>query len=244
MSITFGPTQDEVFTAIRSFLQYALPDLGENIVQGQDNRVPELKAENYVIMWPLFAPRLATNANDYTDCVFTASIATTVLTVTAVNSSFTGRIGVGSTIFGTGVATGTKVTSLGTGTGGVGTYNINTLQTVASRAMAAGTQTLLQSVDFVVQIDAHGPEAQNNALTVSTLFFDAVACDKFVESGVDMAPLYIDNPRQMPFVNGEQQVEDRYTLTSHFQVNQTLIIPQQYADAITITLIDADKVGA
>jgi hypothetical protein len=63
---------------------------------------------------------------------FTASIATTVLTVTAVAS---GALAVGQLITGAGVAPGTFITALGTGTGGTGTYTLGTSQTVASRVM-------------------------------------------------------------------------------------------------------------
>jgi hypothetical protein len=68
---------------------------------------------------------------------FTAQIATTVLTVSAVAS---GAIAVGDWINGSGVTGGTRITSLGTGTGGAGTYNISTSQTVSvDTAMASNT---------------------------------------------------------------------------------------------------------
>lgn len=61
---------------------------------------------------------------------FTASIATTTMTVTAVAS---GAIGVGEYFTaGTGVTPGTIITALGTGVGGTGTYTIAPSQTVAS----------------------------------------------------------------------------------------------------------------
>ncbi len=64
---------------------------------------------------------------------FTASQATTVLTVTAITG---GSIGVGSVITSGGAIIG-KVLSLGTGTGGTGTYNLDTSATVSSGAMTA-----------------------------------------------------------------------------------------------------------
>jgi len=60
--------------------------------------------------------------------VVTATIATTVLTVTAVAS---GVLHVGMTISGVGVTLGTIITALGTGTGGVGTYTLSVASTVA-----------------------------------------------------------------------------------------------------------------
>lgn len=66
------------------------------------------------------------------NAVFTASVATTVLTVTAVTS---GTIQVGDYITGSGLTTaGVQITALGTGSGGVGTYTISPTQaTLTSR---------------------------------------------------------------------------------------------------------------
>lgn len=66
--------------------------------------------------------------------VVTGSIATTVLTVTAVTS---GKLSVGQTISGSGITAGTKITALGTGTGGTGTYTVDTSQTAASTTVTA-----------------------------------------------------------------------------------------------------------
>jgi hypothetical protein len=61
--------------------------------------------------------------------VVTGSVATTVLTVTAVSS---GALAVGTYITGTNISTGTYITSFGTGTGGTGTYNLNQSMTATS----------------------------------------------------------------------------------------------------------------
>lgn len=59
--------------------------------------------------------------------VFTASVATTTLTVTAISS---GVIAVGDYITGTGLTTGgVQITAFGTGRGGIGTYTISPTQT-------------------------------------------------------------------------------------------------------------------
>jgi len=63
---------------------------------------------------------------------FTASIATNVLTVTAIAS---GVLAVGQLIAGAGVAPSTIITAFGTGTGGNGTYTISGSQSVSSEAM-------------------------------------------------------------------------------------------------------------
>ena len=67
----------------------------------------------------------------------TASITTTVMTVTGITS---GTYAVGQVLTGVGVVVGTTITSLGTGAGGNGTYNVSASQTVASTAIT-GTNT-------------------------------------------------------------------------------------------------------
>lgn len=66
--------------------------------------------------------------------VVTGSIATTVLTVTAVSS---GVLSVGQTISGSGVTAGTTITALGTGLGGTGTYTVSASQTASSTTITA-----------------------------------------------------------------------------------------------------------
>lgn len=73
-------------------------------------------------------------STNITGAVVTASIAGTVMTVTAVTS---GTLAVGQVISGTGVTEGTYIASLGTGTGGTGTYNVSVTQTVGSTTIAA-----------------------------------------------------------------------------------------------------------
>jgi len=77
-------------------------------------------------------------------CVFTASISTTTMTVTAITS---GSLSVGQTIQGSGVTSGTIITALGTGTGGAGTYTINKSQTVSSSTLYALNWTVIPSTD-------------------------------------------------------------------------------------------------
>jgi hypothetical protein len=59
----------------------------------------------------------------------TGTVATTVLTVTAIS---TGALSVGQTVSGVGITVGTQIVSLGTGTGGIGTYNLSTSNTVGT----------------------------------------------------------------------------------------------------------------
>lgn len=67
---------------------------------------------------------------------FTASVATNILTVTAVSS---GVIGVGQSVFGAGLASSPTISGLGSGTGGAGTYYLSVSQsTIGSETMTSG----------------------------------------------------------------------------------------------------------
>lgn len=67
---------------------------------------------------------------------FTASFATSVMTVTVAPT--TGTLGIGSLITSAGVQPGTTIISLGTGTGGTGTYNLSTSPgTIGAQAATA-----------------------------------------------------------------------------------------------------------
>lgn len=72
---------------------------------------------------------------------FTGSMASTVLTVTAMQSDE--PIQVGMYVHGTGVTDGTYITAFGTGLGGVGTYTINQSVSASSTTMTAGGNFLL-----------------------------------------------------------------------------------------------------
>jgi len=73
--------------------------------------------------------------------VFTGSIATTTLTVTAMLSG--DPLVVGQYITGANVSAGTYITAFVSGTGGTGTYTVNTSQTAASATVYANGNALL-----------------------------------------------------------------------------------------------------
>ena len=85
-------------------------------------------------------------------CFFTASIAGTLMTVTALATGATANLAVGFKITAAGVSTGTTISSLGTGTGGTGTYNLSASQgTVTSEPMCAAGPSGIKQIDFWVE---------------------------------------------------------------------------------------------
>jgi hypothetical protein len=240
MSIALSLTESQTLTALRTFLLAVLAT-GTEVVRGLDNRVPEPEGVNFVTMTPILRNRIGTNVDTYSDCAFTGSITGATLTVT--NMSL-GTIAVGATLFGTGILAGTTIAAQGTGTGGVGTYTVSPSQTVASEIMACGSKNMLQSTKVTVQLDIHGPASGDNAAIITTAFRDDYAVESFVSSGFDVAPLYADDGNQVPFLNGEQQIEERWVVDCVMQCNPVVAVPQQFFTAATIGLKPVDQTFA
>lgn len=230
-------TESNTLSALRTFMLGVLPT-GIEIVRGQDNQVGEPTGPDFVVMTPLLRSRLGTNIDTYQDCAFTGSISGTTLTVTSMSM---GTISVGSMLFGTSIAAGTTITAQGTGTGGVGTYAVSQAQTVASEVMASGSKDMLQPTKVTVQIDVHGPNSGDNAQIITIAFRDEYAVESFSTSGFDVAPLYCDDAKQMPYINGENQFEGRWSIDAVMHCNPKLVVPQQFFATATIGLEPIDQ---
>lgn len=235
MPTTVNPTQDDIATALRAFLLAVLPD-GTAVVLGQVNRASEPLGD-FVVMWPIRRERIETNVDGMADALFEASIAGDVMTVVSVSI---GEVAVGNTVFGSGVVLGTRITALGSGTGGPGTYAVSPSQSAPGQSLAAGATNAMQPTEVTMQLDVHGPASADNAQIVSTLFRDPYATELFATIAPSISPLFADDPRQIPFINAEDQYEDRWVIDAHLQANQTVVVPQQYADAVEVEVISVD----
>lgn len=239
MTVLVLPREFDVFATLRSFILANVP-AGVDVIKGQVNRVPEPRVDDFIVMTPINRRRLNTNVDTYTDAVFTGTINGTALNVT---SSFYGDLSLGSVIYGIGITDGTAITAFGTGSGAEGTYTVNNAQTFAEGVIAAGTQKMLQPVEWTVQLDVHGPNSSDNSHRISTVFRDEYAATAFAAlgTGQDVMPLYADDPKQIPFVNDQSQLEWRWVLEACFQANQAVVnIPQQFFDRVVVGLIDVD----
>lgn len=244
---TLSPTQADSFLILRAFLlQIVLP--GTAVIQSQLNRVAEVKAADFVVMTPLRRDRIETNIDGYVDVQIIGAITGTILTVLSVQG---GSLGVGSILYGPGISVGTKIVALVTGNGGAGTYTVSPPQIFppsgaigyfiigvsaieggAPTAMYAGLNTYMQPTRWTVQLDVHGPNSADNAQTISTLFRDAFAVDAM---GPTLSPLYADDPHQAPFVNDQNQYENRWIIEAVMQVNPVVTLPGvEFADTITL----------
>ena len=231
MTLYLSPNQSQIQTALATFLTSILPT-GTEVIEGQDNRTSEPAASEFVVVTCIARPRLTTNIDEYLGADFNGSISGNTLIVTTLVD---GEIVVGDALFGTNVAANTQIIAFGSGTGGLGTYTLNNTQSVSSEAMASGSIELTQPTQLDFQLDVHAPDIRTSsdmAQTISTAFRDDIAVQSFLTSGYPIAPLYADDPRQIPFINENQQYESRYVVEVHLQVDQSLAgFPQQYANA-------------
>lgn len=102
---------------------------------------------------------------------------------------------------------------------------------------STGTQSAEQHIAYVVQIDCYGPDSSDWAVIITTMFRDEYA---IAAMGVDVTPLYTDDPKQLPIVDGEQNFEQRWCITARMQYNPVVTLPMQFFDQLDIGLIDVD----
>lgn len=139
------------------------------------------------------------------------------------------------------VAAGTVITALGTGTGGVGTYSVVPSQTLASETLYAGVRADLVATKWTVQLDIHGPASGNNVRIIDTLFrSDRGVYEIGAPLEYEIAPLYCDEARQVPFANAEQQYEYRWTMDAVLQINPVVGTQQQFFDQIVVDAVEVD----
>lgn len=238
MAFLVNPTEDNVFTAFATVLNqfgfYSASGIVP-VIQGQVNRVPEPANLDFLIMWPLGRPRLSLdNPATYLDSQFTGSITSNVLTVTAI---LNGAVPIGTNLwFLNQTYTCTVLSQTSGPPGGIGVYAVSPLGNQTSQTIYGGIAVKLQPYEFIVQCDVHGPYSGDNCHRLTTLWRDYFAVEAFIQTGYDIAPLYADDPKQMPFINAEQQFEERYSVTLHAQVNETVTVPQQFADELNVTI--------
>lgn len=246
VTATISPTQSDIQKALGLFLMDVTGLSTAAIVAAIPNKVAEPKFPNFIVMTLLRFERISTSVDGYEDVKFLGTVASQVLTV---SQMIAGTIESGDPLSGTGVPFGTIIVSQIDGvSGGVGTYNINSEIAISQQAvLSAGTKSITMSSVAVVQLDFHsdGYASSGFAQTVSATFRDPYGVEFF--AGLDaplntIGPLYADQPAMRPFVNAEKNYEWRWVLEARLQVNQTVSVPQQFFDSITVQLIDVDAV--
>lgn len=100
---------------------------------------------------------------------------------------------------------------------------------------ATGTNQVGRSNSLSVQLDVYGPNSNDNAQVIATLFRDSYGCEAM---GPDIVPLYCDDGHQMPLVNAEMQYQDRWRMTAVLQANPHISTPATFADSVAVTLVE------
>lgn len=246
MSASLSISEKDVFTALRAVLGtmgLVSSTSGQTvpIIRGDVNRVPEPAETDFVVMWPLMRSRLSYNVETWDDAVITASITANVMTVSAVAQ---GTVEVGAPVYVLNtVGAICTVTGRLTGAGGVGTYAVTPGATRASGTLYCGTLKAMQPIEFLIQLDVHGPPAQNagdNAQRITTLMQGQFGVQAFLDTGYAVAPLYCTTPRMIPFNNAEEQIEERWAIEVALQVNPIVTVTGQFADTLEIDTVSVE----
>lgn len=122
----------------------------------------------------------------------------------------------------------------------LGTYGLSTDK--ASYTPTAGTESHGRSTRWDVQLDFYGQDATENANLIATMLRTDYAFNQFAASGIDMQPLYAEDPRQGTIVNGEQQYEKRWIVIAAFQFNPVVTVSQDFAASLTMIPAEIDAV--
>lgn len=104
---------------------------------------------------------------------------------------------------------------------------------------STGTRSLTRPTQWAAQVDCYGEKAQDRALILSIALRSQYGCEFLGELG-RAQPLYTGEPKQLPFVTGENQYTERWSFDAILQFNPTVTLPQQFADSLHVNLIEVD----
>ena len=102
--------------------------------------------------------------------------------------------------------------------------------------VATGSRSITEPTQITIQLDIHGPQGGEVAQVVTSVFRDGYGVDALQAVNPAITPLYADDPKQMPFVNGEQQYEDRWVVNVVLQVNAVVAVFQDFAGSLNVGL--------
>ena len=162
---------------------------------------------------------------------FTASWG--VMTVSAIAH---GSIMLGASLFGVGVAANSVIRA------GTGPYIVSPAQSISSETLSSGAKALQQNARMTIQVDFHSESgnAADAAQAFSTAFRDDFGTRFFAGLSSSITPFHADDPRYAPFQNENQQIEYRWVVDAEMQVNQVIVLPQQFADKVEIARVPVD----
>jgi hypothetical protein len=244
--LAISPTEAQIQAALRAFCINVLPS-GVDVIQQQDNRVPEPHASSFVDLIPLRRTILATNIHTKLDCAFEGSISGPTMTVGS--TQVTNGVGIlqGATVTGPGVASGTAVIQQLSGTpGGTGTYTVGPSQMAPDGLYEAGQLQTIGQYESVVQLGFHSADntSADMAQVVAQMIRDPYGVAFINGQNAAVTPLFASPPRQVPYMNAEDQFEFRWIVECILQANITITgLPEQFVTSAALTLVDVDAVN-
>jgi hypothetical protein len=96
------------------------------------------------------------------------------------------------------------------------------LETNTRAYPTATTEVITTPTELTIQLDFYGSASAQWAAITQALFRDEYATSQFPPN---IAPLYADDPSQMPLVNGEEQYEQRWRVDAALQYNPDITVP-------------------
>lgn len=105
-----------------------------------------------------------------------------------------------------------------------------------------GVDNVKTSSQWRCQLDFYGAGAQDMATSISRIVRTEYACDQFTASGVDMQPLYAEEPKNLTMINAENQYEPRWSFDFLAQFNPVVSVPLDFADSLDVELVEVDAV--
>lgn len=99
-----------------------------------------------------------------------------------------------------------------------------------------GTRTATQAMQATFQIDCYGVNSADWSNILSTAWRDDLAVDALAPVA---SPLYCDDPKMIPLTDGEQQYEQRWTITAALQYNPALTTPMQFFTQAQVSALNS-----
>jgi hypothetical protein len=116
----------------------------------------------------------------------------------------------------------------------VGTYDIE----VPSSFIDTGgvNQDIIGPKRIDYQLDFYGTDSGDQCNAVKTAFRTTYASSQFPDN---IQPLYCSDSIMAPLVMGEQQYDERWTITVSLQYNPIVTVPVQTADALSMNIVES-----
>ena len=105
-----------------------------------------------------------------------------------------------------------------------------------------GTEIDTQSYDYHIQLDAYGDDSADWASILNIAYHSQTAFLFFRSQFPGIAPLYMEEPKLVPVVTGEEQYELRWTMVIHLQFKPSISNAQQSATNVVAGLKNVEAV--